>query len=125
MACARDQFTFISVTFILSIYRHFTSPKTAAEVKRWLNFIRFFYNSDQFLNRLKGDLYNPFPIKVNWYERTIPRLKFTVILWIGVVGLIGGIIGLITYIVLGATHHEKGKMNYRVTSDRQLRSWLA
>jgi len=42
------------------------------------------------------------------HERTIPRLKFTVILWIGVVGLIGGIIGLITYIVLGATHHEKG-----------------
>jgi len=42
------------------------------------------------------------------HERTIPRLKFTVILWIGVIGFLAGIIGLITYIVLGTSHHENG-----------------
>ena len=47
------------------------------------------------------------------HERTIPRLKFTVILWIGVIGFLAGIIGLITYIALGTSHHENGKMNYR------------
>ena len=49
------------------------------------------------------------------HERLIPRSEFTIILWIGVVGFVAGIIGLITYIVLGKKHHEEGKATVRVT----------
>ena len=54
------------------------------------------------------------------YERLIPRLKFTIILWKGVVGFAAGIIGLITYIVLGKKHHEKGKAIVRSRRDCKL-----
>lgn len=43
------------------------------------------------------------------HERLIPRLKFTVIMLIGASGLTAGVIGFITYIVLGIKHHESGK----------------
>ena len=48
------------------------------------------------------------------HERSISRLRFTITLWIGVVGLIAALVGLITYIVLGVKHHEKGKMAWRI-----------
>ena len=43
------------------------------------------------------------------HERLIPRLKFTVIMFIGTSGLIAGVIGFITYIALGVSHQESGK----------------
>ena len=46
------------------------------------------------------------------YERVITRETFKVYLLIGVLGAVAGFVSLITYIVLGATHHEKG--NYSV-----------
>ena len=42
------------------------------------------------------------------YERVITRETFKVYLLIGVLGAVAGFVALITYIVLGATHHEKG-----------------
>lgn len=42
------------------------------------------------------------------HERSISSLRFTITLWIGVVGLIAALAGLITYIVLGVKNHEKG-----------------
>ena len=42
------------------------------------------------------------------YERVITRETFKAYLLIGVVGAAAGFVALITYIVLGATHHEKG-----------------
>lgn len=43
------------------------------------------------------------------HERLIPRLKFTVIMHIGTIGWMAGLIGFITDIALGITHHESGK----------------
>ena len=42
------------------------------------------------------------------YERVITRETFKAYLLIGVLGAVAGLVALITYIVLGATHHEKG-----------------
>lgn len=42
------------------------------------------------------------------YERVITRETFKAYLLIGVLGAAAGFVALITYIVLGATHHEKG-----------------
>ncbi|XP_020601195.1 heme transporter HRG1-like [Orbicella faveolata] len=42
------------------------------------------------------------------YERVITRETFKAYLLIGVLGTVAGFVALITYIVLGATHHEKG-----------------
>jgi len=42
------------------------------------------------------------------HERLIPRLKFTVIMHIGTIGWMAGLIGFITDIALGITHHESG-----------------
>lgn len=43
------------------------------------------------------------------HERLITIETFTAFMWVGIVGLIAGLIAFITYIVLGATHHEHGK----------------
>lgn len=43
------------------------------------------------------------------YERAITRETFNAYLWIGVLGAVAGFVALITYITLGATHHEKGR----------------
>ncbi|KAJ7389843.1 hypothetical protein OS493_028812 [Desmophyllum pertusum] len=42
------------------------------------------------------------------HERLITIETFTAFMWVGIVGLIAGLIAFITYIVLGATHHEHG-----------------
>ena len=42
-------------------------------------------------------------------ERQIPRLKFTVIMFIGVTGLMAGVAGFFTNIALGIARHETGK----------------
>ena len=42
------------------------------------------------------------------YERVITRETFKTYLLIGVLGTVAGFVALITYIVLGTTHHEKG-----------------
>lgn len=41
-------------------------------------------------------------------ERQIPRLKFTVIMFIGVTGLMAGVAGFFTNIALGIARHETG-----------------
>jgi len=42
------------------------------------------------------------------YERSITRETFKAYLLVGVLGAVAGLAALITYIVLGVTHHEKG-----------------
>lgn len=48
------------------------------------------------------------------YERSITRETFKAYLLVGVLGAVAGLAALITYIVLGATHHEKG--NYSISN---------
>ena len=57
------------------------------------------------------------------HERLISSQKFTVIMYIGACGLLAGLIGFITSIVLGITHHESGKahtFDMRIKCKRQL-----
>lgn len=42
------------------------------------------------------------------YERLISRLKFTVIMFIGISGFTAAIIDFVVNIILGITHHESG-----------------
>ena len=41
-------------------------------------------------------------------ERIIPRSKFTVIMYIGLTGLIAGVVGFVTNLALGIHRHETG-----------------
>lgn len=43
-------------------------------------------------------------------ERIIPRSKFTVIMYIGLTGLIAGVVGFFTNLALGIHRHETGKL---------------
>ncbi|XP_078377041.1 uncharacterized protein LOC144660310 [Oculina patagonica] len=42
------------------------------------------------------------------HERAITTETFNAYMWIGALGIAAGLIGLVTYIVLGAEHHETG-----------------
>ena len=56
-------------------------------------------------------------------ERLISRMKFTVIMNIGLGGMISGIIGFIINIVFGITRHESGK-SLEVLTHAILFCWL-
>ena len=43
------------------------------------------------------------------HERTITRERFNAYMWIGALGFVAGLIGLITYIILGVKNHEQGR----------------
>ncbi|KAL9966214.1 hypothetical protein ACROYT_G024257 [Oculina patagonica] len=42
------------------------------------------------------------------HERAITRETFNAYLWVGALGIVAGLIGLVTYIVLGAENNERG-----------------
>ena len=43
------------------------------------------------------------------HERAITRETFNAYMWVGALGIVSGLVGLITYIVLGVENHEKGR----------------